>query len=84
MCYKILDLIQISCCSSPPLTVLWWVKVGGATTLLLGEVGVQVVPSASTDTQGVRGSLLLLVGVGFQGPRMASTNAVGWGVLVTT
>lgn len=58
-------------------------KVGVTTTLLLSEVGVQVLPSASADTPGERGSLLLLERVGFQDPHMVSTDTVGCGVPVT-
>lgn len=39
---------------------------------------------ASIDSQGVRGSLLLLDWVGFQGPHMASSDTVIGGVVVTT
>lgn len=52
----------------------------GATTLLLDEVGVQVLPTASTHTQGCS---WLRMG-GLRSPPMASTVALGGGVLVTT
>ena len=67
-----------------PVGLLWCMKVGGTTTLLLNEVGVQVLPSDSADTPGERRSLLLMERVGFQDPHMLSTDTVDCGVPVTT